>query len=180
MNLFRHFTLAVAAFLASFAITPAEAAVIYSFQSFSTVEFGPTLGSFTYVSPGFITTDFSVPTPANCTITTPSFLSCAPTQVFQGDAGGQPVDAIGFGINNGSVFAGHYFYYFPDGAFSAPGTYLSDLTRLPDQVGRLTVSLVPEPVTWLLLLAGIGSVGVALRRRRARVAGDVGARAAAA
>ncbi len=38
------------------------------------------------------------------------------------------------------------------------------------QVLKLTFAFVPEPATWALLIAGFGMVGLAARRRRARLA----------
>ncbi len=54
----------------------------------------------------------------------------------------------------------------------APGVF--DLASLPRNTGdpvrpltyRLTISAVPEPASWAMLLAGFGAVGGVLRRRR--------------
>ena len=36
----------------------------------------------------------------------------------------------------------------------------------PDQLGTLTLTAVPEPQTWALMLGGLGAVGLIARRRR--------------
>lgn len=51
----------------------------------------------------------------------------------------------------------------PDGNRSQAGSF---------GIGNLTIGAVPEPETWMLLLAGFGMVGFGLRRRGLEVAHD--------
>ena len=68
------------------------------------------------------------------------------------------------------------FFYFPQIAFTTPGVY-SDLTN--GQTAFLSVfpsrdhgtaPAVPEPDTWVMLIAGFGLIGAARRRMRAAAA----------
>ena len=60
-----------------------------------------------------------------------------------------------------------YVFFFPTGAFGAPGTYS---TGLGPNIGTLTVTaLVPEPTSIVLLLAGVvQSLSIAARGQRRR------------
>ncbi|WP_431312706.1 PEP-CTERM sorting domain-containing protein [Roseateles agri] len=73
-------------------------------------------------------------------------------------------DTIFFGVDPSRSLA----YYFPSGAFSTPGTY--DTVEFgASQAGRLVVTAVPEPATWLAMLLGLCVVGgLAVHRRRLR------------
>ncbi|WP_457447743.1 FxDxF family PEP-CTERM protein [Roseateles sp. P5_E4] len=66
----------------------------------------------------------------------------------------------------GGVLAGYAVSTF-DGAIG-PGTYhlVANGTAVRDAVLNISISAVPEPRTYALLLAGIGAVGLLARRRR--------------
>ncbi|MBC7991407.1 MAG: PEP-CTERM sorting domain-containing protein [Luteimonas sp.] len=66
-------------------------------------------------------------------------------------------DEVGFG---------GMFYSFPDEALSNPGTYASIPNTYSVSGGTLTVTQVPEPSTYALLVAGLGVLGWHVRRRR--------------
>jgi hypothetical protein len=52
-------------------------------------------------------------------------------------------------------------------AGTAPGAYTVDFTATgPGTIGyTLTTAGVPEPATWAMMLAGVGGIGAAMRRR---------------
>ncbi|MBP6765186.1 MAG: PEP-CTERM sorting domain-containing protein [Rubrivivax sp.] len=62
-----------------------------------------------------------------------------------------------------SSFFGSY-HYFEAPAFTTPGTYEDYFGFNP---ATLTVSAVPEPGVWALMLAGLGAGAFSLRRRQA-------------
>lgn len=151
---------AAAALLATVVpLQSAQAAVIYTFRSFTEALGQPLLGSFSYTSPNFITTNRDVPTPTNCMVIG-RIPSCGDMQYFWADrqAG---YDVIGFSFNQSATA----FYYFPDGAFRAFGTY-GTVGEGFDYAGILKVSPIPEPATWAMMLVGFAAIGATARRRR--------------
>jgi hypothetical protein len=77
---------------------------------------------------------------------------------------GTPANPLGrrFSVDFGpSLAAGTYELEFNDGSASPRSTFVLD---------NLSVTAVPEPGTWALMLGGLGVVGW-MARRRARVAG---------
>jgi hypothetical protein len=78
----------------------AQAAVIYAFETFTRGLGDPYLASFSYIVPGFITSNTLIPTPADCAVTMPLQPSCGPTQRFYADstplAGLDAYDAVEF------------------------------------------------------------------------------------
>ncbi|HZZ69838.1 MAG TPA: PEPxxWA-CTERM sorting domain-containing protein, partial [Phenylobacterium sp.] len=62
--------------------------------------------------------------------------------------------------NAGTIYAGE--------AHIDPSATLVDLTY--DAVGPGTITGIPEPETWALMIAGLGLAGVALRSRRRQAA----------
>jgi hypothetical protein len=52
-------------------------------------------------------------------------------------------------------------------AIAASGT---DRTFDAFKIGQITVSAVPEPATWAMMILGMGAVGMAMRSRRAKTA----------
>jgi hypothetical protein len=82
-----------------------------------------------------------------------------------GAAGGFEITAGGVGFaalnlaNSASLTTGIYTINLMTGAATLNGTYNGTLSGL-------TVSAVPEPETYAMLLAGLGLMGAAIRRRR--------------
>jgi hypothetical protein len=84
------------------------------------------------------------------------------------NAGATPWTVINIGVSDTLVVptgASKLYLGLPDGFGFAgpPGTY-------NDNSGGFTVSGVPEPATWAMMLVGVGAMGVAMRttRRKAR------------
>jgi len=148
---------------AAFTSTSAGAAVIYTFESYSTYSLGETLATFTYESPSFVTTDTDF-TPDSCTVTVPAGQSCVDPQQLMPDFG-PGYDTVGLRLNDTT-----YYFYFDDGVMGSIGSYKTVLFG-DDQAGRLTVALagaIPEPAAWLMLIVGFGAIGGAMRSRAVR------------
>lgn len=170
----------------------ANAAVTVSFEA---VPNDPLMfsGSFTVTLPWFaaentrITSDFT----ASCTVSVGVHGPCAEiylipdTAPLFNDNRGDVLDAVAIGPSPGTVS----FYYFANGALSAPGTHHNAL-EWPPVVTTLALSGfadspqpaqppidffptsddgpiggVPEPATWALMIGGFGLAGAMLRRR---------------
>jgi len=148
-------------------ITPANAAVVYSFEAYSSSGLNIS-GSFVYTSSDFISTNITVPVSNldSCVVTTGPVGTCGVQQFFADTSGisgnGDIYDAIAFGLSNGD---GAY-YYFDNNVFGAAGEYDTVLFGT-DQQGHLsvTVSSVPLPATFWLFGSGLlGLIGVARRK----------------
>ena len=154
------------------AITPANAAVRYDFEAFSSLPVGVpgdiVKGNFSLTVADFISGTIFVPAS--------DLTSCAATGSVSGT---MPCDvqmlenytfssAVFFGFFNPQGNASVAYYFTPD-VLSAVGTY-DTIDLGPGQAGRMTVSLVsgavPEPGTWAMMLIGFGAIGGALRTRR--------------
>ncbi len=140
---------------------PLDANVLYQFSA-------PSAGlAFEAVKPAFVLTSdplFQCPDPVHCVSTADvvpgTCISCVP-QTF----GGQQFVGLLDANDNISVFHGDILvfygpgppnYFFPVGAFSAPGTYLSNFE--PNNIATLIVSTdTPEPRTALLLALLFGA-----------------------
>jgi hypothetical protein len=157
---------------------PASADVRYDFTAFSSFPFGDDgetySGDFSFIAPGFITTDTTAPVAdlTSCSVTGSTNPASCDDQHFNIiNEPGFHFDQVGFGLTS-PQFTGQIFYYFEDGAFSHAGSYDSQILG-SEQAGRLVVTDlgghgggVPEPAQWALLLAGFGLAGAALRVRR--------------
>jgi hypothetical protein len=146
---------------------------------------------FSFSTPSYVASLTEV-TPTACSITG-SFYACAATQTIDPMAAtfGPPIDDafVGFNVANiGGGGGGTSFYFFQGGAFAANGVYTT--TGQPNPSGplyddngaysvgnaglaTLTVtgiptsgSVVPEPASWAMMIAGVAGIGGALRRRR--------------
>jgi hypothetical protein len=79
----------------------------------------------------------------------------------------EPWNAIEFRVNFGPEGAGSSYFYFADGAFRTPGVYQDQRDGVDAQLAVSGFAdAVPEPSTWLLLIAGFGGAGAMLRRHR--------------
>lgn len=151
--------------LAAFGFSaPAAAAVIYDFTA-NTSTSGST-GSFRVTTDDFLTTNtsFSVSELDFCIVSEGDCRS----QTF---GVGSSYDVVVFGA--GSVYS---YYYFNPGSFGGVGTYDTVLFGA-DQAGRLVVSeslsAIPEPTTWVMMIGGFALAGSAMRRRRPAAAAAV-------
>jgi hypothetical protein len=71
-------------------------------------------------------------------------------------------DSIGIWVHNNQTGGGYGFgYFFEKGAFSSLGTHAT----IWGEQGSLTVTAVPEPETYAMLLVGLGLMGAIARRR---------------
>jgi hypothetical protein len=132
--------------------------------------------AFSFSRPSFVTTLTEV-APSSCTISG-TFYQCAATQTIDpgGTTFGPPIDDdyIGFNVVNTDMSGGGTsFYFFQGGALGSPGVYSN--AGQPDPSGgfgnagpaTLTVAtVVPEPASWALMIAGFGLAGVAARSGR--------------
>jgi hypothetical protein len=100
--------------------------------------------------------------------TDPEVISCVPCKnppdpalfFLRGGIG----DSIQFQDANGTG----YLYFFPADALSNTGTHQT-LAGINVNTGTLTVTATPEPSTQGLLMIGLGTAAVVLRRRRSRI-----------
>lgn len=149
----------------------AGAAVTYDFTAFSSFEFNGVhyTGSFSLTRPHVIHPDASIPVAdlTSCSITASNGEAavCAAQDFLDTIVPGY--ETVSLGITAPS-FNGGIFYYLNAGSFGAPGTY-DTVFFGTDQQGRLVVSgspsPAPEPAAWLMMIAGFGAVGGAMRFR---------------
>lgn len=99
--------------------------------------------------------------------------ACAGT--YLGVGGGPNMDGINFMFTNPTLGSGGtILYFFAPNALRTPGTHQTvlfngqqDATITVTHVdGRAPVGEIPEPVTWAMMILGMGATGGALRRRR--------------
>jgi hypothetical protein len=164
-----------AAMFTALAAAPAHAAVTYSFTALSSFEFdGETAtGSYSFTVADFIDapTTIALAHLSTCSVTTSEGPGHCLDQSFKYHVNG-PGDANEVATLDffAPATAGtSIFYYFAPGSFEHVGTYDS-IVLGAQQAGTLTVSLsaVPEPSSLGLMAAGLGLLGVALRRARRR------------
>ena len=149
----------------------AGAAVTYDFTAFSSYEFNGVhyTGSFSLTRSNFIHPNASIPVAnlTSCSITASNGETavCAAQDFLDTIVSGY--ETVSLGIQAQS-FNGGIFYYFDAGSFGAPGTY-DTVFFGTDQQGRLVVSgsasPMPEPAGWLMMIAGFGAIGGAMRLR---------------
>lgn len=75
------------------------------------------------------------------------------------------VDGTGFGLGDAlgdqiSIWG----FYAPGSTDVAPGNNYGQFSTLGFGVGQFNVASVPEPTAWILMMAGFGGLGMALRR----------------
>jgi hypothetical protein len=154
----------------------ASAAVLYEFQAigggFRPPDAVFSRGEFSVLLPDFVTTNTTLPrgSLSSCTyVVSPASESwgCGDPRLlteYEGSfvsVGRQPRDTVVFDVDYLSKNAFANYYDFADGAFSTPGVH----ETVGSLAGRLTVSVVPEPSQWMMLLLGLAGVGVARWRR---------------
>jgi hypothetical protein len=89
--------------------------------------------------------------------------------IFFAPAWGPDVTFTGTNANGASVITGYSFFSF----MAKPGTGLVGETGDPTFIGQhstFTLSAVPEPANWAMLIAGFGLTGAVLRRLRMTLA----------
>lgn len=155
----------LALFIASFCVSASSMAdVQYSFNGFFGNNNAPNqtdfTGAFAFTVADYIVVDADISPSAmiNCHA---GELACSTVHFYQdahaaGLTGDLGMQAIEFVDSDG---LGRY-YYFAEPSFSTPGIHTSDVND-----GTLTVSTVPEPASWLLVLAGLGLIGAVATRR---------------
>lgn len=81
------------------------------------------------------------------------------------------LDGTGFGLGDAlgdqvSIWG----FYAPGSTDVAPGNNYGQFSTLGFGVGQFNVAGVPEPTAWILMMAGFGGLGLALRRRTTNAA----------
>lgn len=152
----------------------ASAQVRYDFTAFSSfpvlsIGIDSLKASFTLTTPDFIVpagkrVSFPALSLDACSISSPSGFSCGRIDIGSYSA---QMDNLSFGIAGTGV---GITYYFDKGAFSTIGTHMtSDLSGFgAGQSASLTVTAVPEPETYAMMVAGLGMMGFIVRRRKVR------------
>lgn len=149
-------TAALIAVPATVAVTGEAAAdVLYSFNA--------GFGSFTYDSPDFITSFLAVPAASLKSSSTLSAFGTVEYAQFQPTTQHPGNVEIIFTTSN----AGNIFTYFTAAAFTTPGVYSDTLLN---RGATLTVSAVPEPSTWAMLILGFLGLGFLAYRRQSKAA----------
>ncbi len=166
-------SLAVAALSISLGLASsgARAAVTYDFTALSSFDFNGEsfAGSFSVTLPGFITSRTNVPFAdlTSCSvIDSGGPATCLAQDFLYGVTPG--TETVGFHIESAANPGTEIYYYFDAGSFETPGTYTSVVLGT-SQEGTLTVmrtSAVPEPGTLSMLVAGVGFLAVASRRKK--------------
>lgn len=157
-----------------FASTSATAAVKYSFSGFFSNNNTPHevnfTGGFSFIADDYLVAETDI-SPSNMLNCHAGDKLCSMVHFFQdahaaGLTGDLGVQAISLEDNDG--FTGYYYFSAP--AFSTPGSYNSLYGFNP---AILTVSAVPEPASYLGMLAGLGLIGaLTFRSRKSAGPGD--------
>lgn len=76
-----------------------------------------------------------------------------------------------YSSNVGGLFGNYFGAQIYSGSTSAPaifqsGSFAALFDNNPNLAGTVTISAVPEPATWAMMLIGFGAVGFVMRRRR--------------
>jgi|GEM_PF-1967147 hypothetical protein len=132
--------------------TAVRADTIYTFSGNITPYFGLPSGadqSFTFRSPGFVTQDTFVPASSLSQCSTGYSATCFGIHFLPSSPGwGVPGQVVQIWFEDGVVNPN---YYFPLAAFTASGTY-STVFYPGANTGTLTVTVVPEPATFFLMI----------------------------
>lgn len=112
--------------------------------------------AFQFSSPASITTNSSLFSTQLTSCTNCLVSSLVPAVFFQ------PSNVYGSSVQFNDVRNVANVYMFPFGSFANPGTYISGS---PFNSGMLTVQVVPEPSSAVLLLSGFGAVCGLARRK---------------
>jgi hypothetical protein len=151
---FRNFLCALALSLSG----AAHADVTYTFSGLSSAFFSPAQQLFTITVPTFITADTAfLPGDLAVGSCTSSVETCTSIHFLIAPFG-PSYDAIDFKTTRTTSL-----YFFEPGAFGAVGTYQ---TQVGFNTGTLTVTAVPEPQTYAMMLAGLALMGFVVRRRK--------------
>ena len=134
---------------------------------------GATSFSFTYTSPGFITSDLVGVTLDSCSLSGGSSSTCGPSNFkphFDVNKPSSPqlfydLVELGNGSGSGTIF-------FTDGVFSHIGSFPRDPSRngISSNAILTISSSVPEPSTWAMMILGFAGVGFMAYRRKAKPA----------
>lgn len=153
--MFKRLAFAAAACICSSAMADVE----YSFAVSETASYnGETFsGSFTLVTDDFIA--------SAATFQPDELLSCTVESSLGNPAwcidqrfvfAGTVLEGIGFGLASAGITSSYNYFYFAPGTFGTPGDHVSGF---PNQNATLTVSVVPEPATAVMLMLGLALVG---------------------
>jgi hypothetical protein len=166
--------LALLALASVLAASPAAAAVTYTFGAISSFTSNWTGNWDEQITGGFSVTVAS-PISTNTAIPAASLTSCGMSGSISGfiPCGDQEFrfDTVpGYLIISFSGPNFGIFYYFDPAASTTNGTWDTTIFGT-DQQGILVTSgaptsVVPEPASWAMLIAGFGLTGAAMRRRR--------------
>ena len=130
---------------------------LYAFSGTNSAPGGDGLAvAFQFSSPASITTNSSLFSTQLISCTNCLVSSLVPAVFFQ------PSNVYGSSVQFNDVGNVASAYMFPFGSFANPGTYISGN---PFNSGMLTVQMVPEPSSAILLLSGFSAVcGIARRK----------------
>ena len=149
----------------TFLTSVVKADAIYTFSGNITPYFGLPSGaaqSFSFRTPRFITQDTFVPASSLSECSTGYRAICTGIDFLPSSPGfGIPGQVVQISFDDGVVNPN---YYFPLSAFTVPGTY-STVVYQGANTGTLTVTVVPEPTTFCLL---VGPLTILLTRVKCR------------